>query len=51
MEMTFVPLALLGAAILLLVIFFLLCAVPSVDLGKSFRCQHLADTALPDAYP
>ncbi len=51
MEMTFVPLALLGAAILLLVIFLLLCAVPPVDLGKSFRCQHLADTTFPDAYP
>ena len=31
--------------------FLLLCAVPPVDLGKSFRCQHLADTTFPDAYP
>lgn len=51
MEMTFVPLALLGGSDIAAGNFLLLCAVPPMDLGKSFRCQHLADTAFPDAYP
>lgn len=50
-ELNYLPFILLGAAVLLLAIFFYLCAVPAMDLGQSIGCKHLADTAVFDAYP
>lgn len=51
MEITFLPLILLGAAVLLPGNLFLLCAVPVMDLGQSIGSQYLLDPVILDAYP
>ena len=50
-ELNYLPFILLGAAVLLLAIFFYYVPFLLWISGQSIGCKHLADTALPDAYP